>query len=123
MDKKTKEELNKKSLCLHYDKEGVPIGLGDWCERIEDENYKRIGLYENHFINISTVWLGIDHSFGFGKNNKILIFESMIFVWSKKRDVLQHRYSTLQEVQEGHRRLVKRYWWRLDLLFRKYVWR
>ena len=53
---------------------------------------------------VSTVWLGLDHSFG--REGPPLIFETMLFErdsWSEE-DVARH--STLEEAEAGHRRMV-----------------
>ncbi|HEC67152.1 MAG TPA: hypothetical protein ENI23_17885 [bacterium] len=60
---------------------------------------------------VSTVWLGLDHQFGFGKP---LIFESMIFFksWS---DLGMDRYSTRRGAFKGHRAMVRK--WSNPLVF------
>jgi hypothetical protein len=53
-------------------------------------------------VQISTVFLGLDHSFG-GK--KPLIYETMIF--GGKHDQYQERYYTKEEALEGHKKAVE----------------
>lgn len=48
---------------------------------------------------VSTVFLGLDHSFG---NGKPLLFETMIF--GGDHDEYQERYSTWDEAEAGHRK-------------------
>lgn len=55
-------------------------------------------------ILISTVFLGIDHSFSFEKTEPIL-FETMIF--GGEEDGYQDRYSTWEEAEIGHQKAVK----------------
>lgn len=56
---------------------------------------------------ISTVWLGLDHSFGRGKP---LIFETMVFSSHKGKGKLdEERYSTEKEAKIGHKRMVERW--------------
>jgi len=53
---------------------------------------------------ISTVFLGIDHSFGFGEGP--LLFETMVF--NGPLDGEQDRYSTWDEAEAGHKAMVER---------------
>ena len=50
---------------------------------------------------VSTVFLGIDHSFGLGEP---ILFETMVF---EGHGEYQKRYSTWEEAEEGHRRIVR----------------
>lgn len=66
----------------------------------------RVGNYE-----ISTVDLGIDHNFGFGKP---LYYETMIFKYDENDEIDYYgefdyleRYSTEDEAREGHKRAIK----------------
>jgi hypothetical protein len=56
---------------------------------------------------VSTVWLGLDHSFWPGHGP--LIFETMVF---DDRDMpafdLMDRYGTLAQAERGHRAFVRR---------------
>lgn len=53
-------------------------------------------------IIVSTVFLGIDHSFG---GTEPLLFETMIF--GGKNDGYQERYSTWDEAVKGHSKTIK----------------
>ena len=87
-----------------FDKNGKPIKLMEWARLFEDGNYKRIALTElPNNVRVSTVWLGLDHSFD---GDKLLIFETMVF--GGKHDGDQDRYTTLEEAQKGHKDMVKR---------------
>jgi hypothetical protein len=50
---------------------------------------------------VSTVFLGLDHSFGDGPP---LLYETMIF--GGRHDGYQERYATREEALEGHRRAL-----------------
>jgi hypothetical protein len=52
-------------------------------------------------VRVSTVFLGLDHSFGVGRP---LLFETMAFVGHDS--IGQERYSTWAEAEEGHARWV-----------------
>ena len=53
-------------------------------------------------VEVSTVFLGLDHSFGGGTP---LLFETMIF--GGKHNHYQERYATWEGAEAGHRRAVK----------------
>ena len=53
-------------------------------------------------VLISTVFLGVDHNFGFYGNP--ILFETMIF--GGEYDDYQERYTTLEESMYGHERAV-----------------
>ncbi len=54
-------------------------------------------------LRVSTVFIGIDHNWGDGEP---LLFESMVFGLD---DEVQERYSTYEQAEEGHRKLVDKY--------------
>lgn len=56
-------------------------------------------------IWVSTVFLGIDHSFDV--NDAPIVFESMVF--NKDNDLDQERYSTYADAIQGHIALCKKY--------------
>jgi hypothetical protein len=92
----------------YYDKQGRHITLDTWLAKIEDEDYKRVDrtILPNDKV-VSTVWLGLDHSFGDGEP---LIFETMVF--PSENDFLEidtKRYSTLADAVVGHEMLVIKY--------------
>lgn len=92
-----------------YDKNGKPISLLEWGRLCENYSYKRIKLSYLKAYNkrISTIWLGLDHSFS--DTGKPIIFETMVFSLDKTDfdEQYQERYSTLKEAIEGHNRIVK----------------
>lgn len=93
---------------MYYNKDGKKIEIMEWCELLENFNYKiikRETLPNGKWI--STVWIGLDSSFN-GK--KPLIFETMVF--SKKgewEELACERYSTLEEAEIGHEKMVKKF--------------
>jgi hypothetical protein len=92
---------------MFYDKDGSPIERLEYVARkYEDPGYKRVAettLPDGKWI--STVWLGIDHNYGSGPP---LIFETMVFE-SKDNlgELALDRYSTLEEAEDGHEKMVK----------------
>lgn len=54
-------------------------------------------------VKVSTIFLGIDHSFG---NGPLQLFETMIF--GGKLDQEMWRYSTWEEAEKGHQTAVNK---------------
>jgi hypothetical protein len=82
----------------------------EWCNWIENSTNERI---VNQTIigekMISTVFLGIDHSFQFREYNRDpILFETMIFNKDGTTENFQERYSTYHEALEGHNKILKR---------------
>lgn len=55
-------------------------------------------------VRVSTVFLGLDHSFGFGSGKPIL-FETMIF--GGEQDGFCERYETWDEAEVGHQKAIE----------------
>lgn len=87
----------------YFDRQGNPIPLLTWARLFEDTNYRRVAEELVNGVRISTVWLGLDHSFIEGKRE---IFESMVF--GGEHDQEQRRYATLHDAIRGHDALVAR---------------
>lgn len=73
-----------------------------WANWIEKED-RRVDLTKVGKYKVSTVFLGIDHSFGTGEP---LLFETMIF-GKGEFDEYQERYSTWGEAEKGHKKIVE----------------
>lgn len=92
---------------LHYILEGHEVRVVDW--RTWADWYKTAG--EKRVVaktmigavRVSTVFLGLDH--GLGEGEPPMIFETMIF--GGPDDQAQWRYSTWDEAEAGHWRVVK----------------
>jgi hypothetical protein len=99
----------------YYNRQGEPIhDLFEWARLFEDRDYK---VVQQTTINppdggryfISTVWMGVDHSWGSGPP---VIFETMVFIdepGAEDHSSLDHymdRYSTEAEAIAGHRNVV-----------------
>lgn len=78
----------------------VPVGLLEWARWFEtaDRHVNRTQVGE---ADVSTVFLGIDHSFG-GKAP--LWFETMVF--GGPHDQATFRYTTWAQAEAGHARVV-----------------
>lgn len=113
------------SVSMYYRMDGTPYpdgseGTMEWAKDFENFELRRIGhdKLENG-LEISTVWLGLDHSFG--GSGRPLIFETMVFVPQHREvgflgrklifdreEFNMQRYSTLEEARLGHKMMVKR---------------
>ena len=78
-------------------------GLFEWAAFFEDAEARRVGADVVGDVRVSTVFLGIDHSWGAGPP---LYFETMVFggTWDQECD----RYSTWDEAAAGHAETVRR---------------
>lgn len=78
-----------------------PIELEDlW--RTGEQVGKSVAKTKVGDVEVSTVFLSIDHSFGGGRP---LVFETMVF--GGEHDQWQDRYSTWDEAVKGHENAVK----------------
>lgn len=88
----------------HYklvDKKPIPCSLeeyGYW----ESIHERRISLTNLGSVDVSTVFLGIDHQFGEGKP---ILFETCIFGGEREGEIT--RYHTYDEALEGHKKIVE----------------
>lgn len=87
-----------------YDRQGLPIGLGDLLVLKMDENYSRIAFDQVGEVEISTVWLGHDEGCGQGA---LRLFETMVFALGG-RAVLRTHYATEAAARLGHDEIVRK---------------
>jgi hypothetical protein len=93
----------------YYNRAGIRIDESQWAALIGDTKYKRIARTTTIFgaadpttaFDVSTVWLGLDHSFGASP----LIFETMVF-GDDEMDLDCRRYATETESRKGHTEMV-----------------
>lgn len=103
----------------YYDRQGQPLTMDQWAKLHSDRSYTV--LQQNELppgwrtppIYISTIWLGLDHSFGFG--GPPLIFETGVFVSEGGgtgigEELEMYRYSTEEEALAGHQRALEQFW-------------
>lgn len=88
-----------------YDRQGEPLTLWEWVEKIEgDDGYRIVEFTELATdVRVSTVWLGVD--FNVGGRGPPLFFETMVF--GGPTDEEQHRYSSEEEARLGHSGVVE----------------
>jgi hypothetical protein len=119
---------------MWYDREGKPlvtaeVGTPEYVVQMKevekllsDPNYKVVKqeYTPKKQFYISTIWLGLDHSFG--GVGKPVVFETMVFSGRKDKwfvmggrrryhrsDFDQNRYCTEEEALIGHEVLLKEY--------------
>lgn len=99
----------------YYDRKGQPMDLMEWARKHEDWEYKRVAVHYVRGWMVSTVWLGLDHSFVFprGERHIPVIFETMIFPPGDEAgehgimsEEYMERYSTEDAAQAGHDRAL-----------------
>ncbi len=83
------------------------VGTNDvmaWGKMLEDLEARRVGETYVRGVRISTVFLGMDHSFGTG--GPPIVFETMIFGGALDHE--QWRYATWSEAEAGHALAVEK---------------
>lgn len=79
-------------------KETKSADLLEWAAWFETADRHVAKTSVNDEVNVSTVFLGLDHSFGEGPP---LLFETMIF--GGEHDQYQKRFATCEQAEEGHK--------------------
>ena len=87
---------------LDDNRQPVEADLMTWARSFENGR-RHIGKDEIGDVLVSTVFLGIDHSFGGGPP---ILFETMVF--GGPLDQEQVRYATLDEAEVGHAAMLER---------------
>lgn len=70
-----------------------------------DQDYRRVAQHFFGQFHVSTIWLGLDHSFC--SDGPPLIFETMVF--GDGGPLEQERYSSEADAVRGHHEYVKLY--------------
>jgi len=95
----------------YYDRKGNAISMREWSTSLREKKQRVASTVVGGYW-VSTVWLGLDHSFGSGPP---LIFETMVFPCDEKGnvtdwgDVDSERYSTEDEALSGHAAMVDKW--------------
>jgi len=83
----------------------TPVPCNDllkWGEFFNDQKKRRVAYTELGAVHVSTVFLGLDHGWG----GRPLLFETMVFGGNNWDEC--ERYSTWEEAEQGHQRMVQR---------------
>ena len=89
----------------HYVLDGhnaVPAGLMEWAAMMERRD-RHVAITKIGTSEVSTVFLGLDHSFGCGPP---LLFETMVF--GGPMDQEQDRCSTWEQAEAMHKAMCER---------------
>lgn len=78
--------------------------IEEFVKMYDDHSKRSIGRTQVGNLFVSTVFLGLDHSFG---GPELLLYETMIFWNGKGTDQYQERYSTRKEAGRRHKEIVK----------------
>lgn len=91
-------------MSYYYDRQGNPLDLFEWARIMESEVNRHVALTLVDDVKISTIWLGLDHSFGHGPP---LIFETMIF-GMEDEEILEYQWRYPSEIAAlaGHDQAV-----------------
>lgn len=77
-------------------------------KKLSDIKYKRVAYnYLWWGGRVSTVWLGLDQRYFYNKDDKPLIFETMVFPSGSFRELDMRRYETEEQAKRGHKETVK----------------
>lgn len=86
---------------LDEDKNPVESDIHTWARTYEDFSKRRVARTEEGDTYVSTVFLGLDHSFDYSHGHIPILFETMIF--GGEHDLYQERYATWAEAEAGHK--------------------
>ncbi len=91
---------------MHYildGKKAVPAqDFEEWLKWAQKGYSVQVGYTEDRSWKVSTIFLGIDHSYG--RNPEPALFETMVF--GSPLDLAQERYATWEEALAGHAKWV-----------------
>lgn len=80
----------------------VACDMMTWSREFSEKD-RRVAFTDMGSCSVSTVFLGLDHSFGYGPPK---LFETMVFSEDKAADEMMERYSTWDEAVAGHNKMV-----------------
>jgi len=86
---------------LWYDRQGRPIDVSVMTRLSQDQTYRVVARDWVGAVEVTTVWLGFDHSF---RSALPVIFETVVF--GGRMDQYSRRYSTEDDAVDGHARVV-----------------
>jgi hypothetical protein len=85
----------------YFDRQGRPITHDEWAAMADQ---KRVAEAWVGQLWVSTVWLGLNHSYA--PDGPPIIFETMVFPRWDFADLFSRRYATEAEALAGHREAV-----------------
>jgi hypothetical protein len=85
----------------YYDRQGQEITFRHYI-KLNRDPYRRVGYSIIGPYKVSTVWLGSDYNYGYGK----MLFETMVFSLDSYRELYSRRYGTEAEAIIGHTKAI-----------------
>lgn len=70
-----------------------------WCFMMQNVHTRRVACDKVNGYYISTIFLGLDHSF---KEDEPLLFETMVFKIGSTHEIFMKRYPTWKKAAKGH---------------------
>lgn len=89
---------------LDADRNPVPCDMREHAAMFESADRIVDSTWIGTAIQVSTVFLGVDHNYGFEAESRPILFETMIF--GGEHDEAQARYCTWDEAEAGHKQAV-----------------
>lgn len=87
----------------------TPVPCDDpqaWADFMTKMDARRVRWTEHELFKVSTVFLGLDHSFG--DKGPPILFETMAFADDSWTDLECARYATWEDAEIGHGAIVRR---------------
>ncbi len=114
VEKRLERECGVKGDPRYFWPDGRPMSFKWYIRRIEDRRCSRVveQTMVSPDVQVSTVWLGLDHGFGGLLGEQPIIFETMVFRRDREsgrpefEGDEQERYATEAEALAGHERMV-----------------
>lgn len=85
----------------------IPCDLMTWARMIEKSTNRIVKQTQVGPALVSTVFLGLDHSFSMDPDAQPVLFETMIFGLDDEDGGWMTRYCTWEEAERGHETTVK----------------
>ena len=89
-------------------KEIIPCDIETWSNFFENPENKIIKQTNIEKKFISTVFLGLDHKFGYEEDKRPILFETMVFNKGEWSELYCERYHTYDEAVQGHNRIMEK---------------
>ena len=85
----------------------IPTDLYTWGKWFANHKNRRVALTEVGDLEVSTVFLGINHRFG-NNDRPPLVFETMVFKGGSEYGDYTNRYSSWDDAEAGHKATVRK---------------
>jgi hypothetical protein len=89
----------------YYARDGSPLTMAEWMHLHGDPDYKRVALETVGDVEVSTVWLGLNHEWDDTRPPRY--FETMLFgALDDDDEVRCWRWTSEEAAVAGHERIV-----------------